>query len=420
METNIASCNFTKYIKRGPNRWQHCPVVRGKTGRVKQDLVLVGGRIEHHPEGYYSLDWREGGRRHRMSLGKDASSAQLALERHVAAKRARAVGIAVGEDWSGASPSVEEACAEFLDETRLQRSPKTFKQYRTALAYFQENCGRRRLAEVDRRTLLDFRQFLAEEKQLSSRTIWTKMIVVAQMLKTHGRNKLLRRGDWPRYVERIPQAYSPEELKRFFAACQPHDFLLFQFFLGSGFREKEVQFLTWRDISPEEQLARVTAKSECGFFPKTWEEREVLLPTHLVESLRALKASADPDYPWVFASQTGRVSYHFLERLKRIAWRAGLNCRTCRGKKNSDCRTGPHCKNWFLHKFRATYATNQLRAGTDIRTLQVWLGHKDLASTMRYLKAGHGKDLLERVNAAFDVIAGMDTPREQSPKVVVT
>ena len=162
METNVASCNFTKYIKRGPNRWQHCPVVRGKTGRVKQDLVLVGGRIEQHPEGYYSLDWRDGGRRHRMSLGKDASSAQLALERHVAAKRARAVGIAVAEDRSLASPSVEEACAEFLDETRLQRSPKTFKQYRTALAYFQESCGRRRLAEVDRRTLLDFRQFLAK------------------------------------------------------------------------------------------------------------------------------------------------------------------------------------------------------------------------------------------------------------------
>jgi integrase/recombinase XerD len=411
MEANIASVNFTKYIKRGPNRWQHCPVVRGKTGRVKQDLVLIAGHIEHHPEGYYSLDWREGGRRHRIGLGKDASSAELALKRHVATKRARAIGVAVAEYRSAVGLGVEEACAEYLDETRLQRSPKTFKQYRTALTYFQESCGRRRLAEVDRRTLLDFRQFLAEEKKLSPRTICTKMIVVEQLLKTHGRNKLLRRGDWPRYVERIPQAYSPAELQRFFAACQPQDLLLFQFFLGSGFREKEVQFLAWRDISLEEQLARVTAKSECGFFPKTWEEREALLPTHLIESLRVLRASADHDCPWVFPSQTGCVSYHFLERLKRIAWRAGLNCRTCRGK-NGGCRTEPNCRNWFLHKFRATYATNQLRAGTDIRTLQVWMGHKDLASTMRYLKAGHGKDLLERVNAAFAVIARMDMPRE--------
>jgi len=36
---------------------------------------------------------------------------------------------------------------------------------------------------------------------------------------------------------------------------------------------------------------------------------------------------------------------------------------------------------------------------------------------MRYLKAGHGKDLLERVNAAFDVIAGMDLLRKESQKV---
>ncbi len=227
METKTESCNLTKYIKRGPDRWQHCPVVRGKTGRLKQDLVLVEGRIEHHPEGYYSLDWREGGRRHRMSWGKDAPAAQLALERHVATKRARAIGIAVAEGPCAASPGVEEACAEYLDETRLQRSPKTFKQYRTALAYFQENCGRRRLDQVDRRTLLDFRQFLADVKKLSPRTICTKMMVVEQMLKTNGRSRLLRRGDWPRYVERIPQAYSPEQLKLFFAACRPDDFLLF-------------------------------------------------------------------------------------------------------------------------------------------------------------------------------------------------
>ncbi|HEV8525616.1 MAG TPA: phage integrase SAM-like domain-containing protein, partial [Terriglobales bacterium] len=231
MEAKVASCNFTKYIKRGPNRWQHCPVVRGKTGRVKQDLVLVDGRIEHHPEGYYSLDWRAGGKRHRLALGKDAPAAQLALERHVATQRARAIGIPVADDRCASSLGVQQACAEFLNETRLQRSPKTFKQYRTALAYFQQSCGQRRIDQVDRQTLLAFRQFLAEEKKLCPRTIWTKMMVVEQMLKTHGRNRLLRRGDWPRYVQRIPQAYSPEQLKRFFAACRPDDFLLFQFFL---------------------------------------------------------------------------------------------------------------------------------------------------------------------------------------------
>ncbi len=407
MEAKRISCNLTKYVKVGENRWQYCSPVRGKTGRVKQDLVVVNGRPEHHPEGYYALDWREDGKRRRVAVGKNAASAQQKQERQNTVLQARAIGLAVAEEPLGTSLTVAEASEGFLAEIRMQRTPKTYKQYRTALAYFEDVCGSHRLGAVERRTLLDYRQFLTEEKKLSPRTIWTKMMVVEQMLKTHGRNGLLRRGDWPRYVERVPQAYTPEQLKSFFAMCGANDFLLFQFFLGSGFREKEVQFLTWRDLGLEEHLARVTAKPGSGFFPKTWEEREVLLPTHLVKNLRALRASADPDRPWVFPSQTGCVSYHFLERLKRTAWDAGLNCRMCRGKKNSDCRVGPHCKNWFLHKFRATYATNQLRAGTDIRTLQVWMGHKDLASTMRYLKAGHGKDLLEKVDAAFAVVAGI-------------
>ena len=74
------------------------------------------------------------------------------------------------------------------------------------------------------------------------------------------------------------------------------------------------------------------------------------------------------------------------------------------------------CVLGFLHKFRATYATNQLRAGTDIRALQVWMGHKDLASTMRYLKAGYGKDLLAKVNEAFALVTrfGGRSPQEGS------
>lgn len=225
----------------------------------------------------YSLDWREGAKRRRKSLGKDAAGPQLAFERHVAALRARATGIEIPEE-SAPALLIEEACKEFLDETRLQLAPKTLKQYETAMAYFQESCKKRRLDEVDRRKLLDFRRYLGEEKKLSQRTIWAKMMVVGQMLKAYGRGRLLRRGDWPRYVERVPQAYGPEELKRFFAACAPEDFLLFQFFLGSGFRDKEVQYLTWQNLSLEEQLVRVTAKPSAGFYPKTWEEREVLLP----------------------------------------------------------------------------------------------------------------------------------------------
>jgi site-specific recombinase XerD len=42
--------------------------------------------------------------------------------------------------------------------------------------------------------------------------------------------------------------------------------------------------------------------------------------------------------------------------------------------------------NFWLHKFRATLATRHLWAGVDLRTVQHWMGRKDLESTMRYLK----------------------------------
>jgi len=56
--------------------------------------------------------------------------------------------------------------------------------------------------------------------------------------------------------------------------------------------------------------------------------------------------------------------------------------------------------NFFLHKFRHTFATNHLRDGVDIRTVQSWLGHRDIKSTMVYLKGIRSKDAAQKVNSA--------------------
>jgi integrase/recombinase XerD len=39
-----------------------------------------------------------------------------------------------------------------------------------------------------------------------------------------------------------------------------------------------------------------------------------------------------------------------------------------------------------LHKFRKTFATFHHEHGISVRTLQNWLGHSDLETTMAYLK----------------------------------
>jgi site-specific recombinase XerD len=66
--------------------------------------------------------------------------------------------------------------------------------------------------------------------------------------------------------------------------------------------------------------------------------------------------------------------------------------------KTNRCAEGPYCKRWFLHKFRHTYATRHLQDGIDIRTLQQWMGHHDIASTMVYLKGVRNSDIQVRLN----------------------
>ena len=61
---------------------------------------------------------------------------------------------------------------------------------------------------------------------------------------------------------------------------------------------------------------------------------------------------------------------------------------------------------WQVSKtFRSTYATRMLRAGFDPPTVQHWLGHKSLETTMRYLSPA--KDVHDRLNKVE--IAGIVT-----------
>ncbi len=73
-----------------------------------------------------------------------------------------------------------------------------------------------------------------------------------------------------------------------------------------------------------------------------------------------------------------------LRRLKEVAKRAGMDPDTC-----------------WLHKFRATFATHALQGGVDLRTVQAWMGHIDLASTMRYLRPARGQKVQAQVEALW-------------------
>ena len=71
--------NLTKRVQT-THGWRYCRVLPSANGRVKPEVVFVNGKEERHQEGAYYLEWRDGSKRVRLSVGKvaaDASARQL-------------------------------------------------------------------------------------------------------------------------------------------------------------------------------------------------------------------------------------------------------------------------------------------------------------------------------------------------------
>jgi integrase/recombinase XerD len=375
--------NLTKRIKT-PSGLRYCPVVLSANGRVKPDVVLVNGKEEHHPEGAYYLEWREGVKRVRRSVGKDPADASARRLRKEAELNAVNNGVAVIPDGQNGHRSLAAAVAEFLDETKLTKKPKTFAAYTTALNYFTESCHKQNLHEVDRRDLLKFSAFLRDVKEQAPRSSWNKFANVMSFLKANGIRGLVKKNDWPRYTEEEPEIYEPEELDKLLAACDAEERLWYEFFLMTGMREQEVMYTYWSDVNLAQAIVRVSHKPDLAWTPKAYKEREIPIPAKLVKSLKASKAKADKTCGLVFPTAGCNPKLDFLDCLKAVAERAKLDQ-----------------DNFWLHKFRATFATRCLWAGVDLRTVQQWLGHSDMESTMRYLKPSRSEQVRNKVNEIF-------------------
>ena len=89
-----------------------------------------------------------------------------------------------------------------------------------------------------------------------------------------------------------PSAYDADQLKALFAVANSEDRLLFEFFLGTGFREQEVMHCTWRNVDFKSKVITVTSKPEFGFRVKDKEERSVPVPDSLIEALTRRKSES--------------------------------------------------------------------------------------------------------------------------------
>jgi integrase/recombinase XerD len=377
-------CSVTKRVQT-PQGLRYCPVFLSANGKIKPDAVLVNGKEQRHPEGSYYISWYDGKRLKRLSVGKDASTATARRLQKEAELNAVNNGLEVVPENGDGRHSLAGAVTEFLEETKLTKKPKTLAAYKTALNYFTESCPKLHLEDIERRDLLKFAAFLRDEKDQAPRSCWNKFSNVMSFLKANGIRGLAGKNDWPRYTEEEPETYEDEELVSLFAACDAEERLWYEFFLMTGMREQEVMYAYWTDINFTHATVRVSHKRDRGWTPKAYKEREIPIPAKLVKSLKAWKANKT--CPLVFPTSGCNVKMNFLDDLKAVAERAELD---------ED--------NFWLHKFRATFATRHLWNGVDLRTVQMWLGHSDMESTMRYLKPSRSQTVKDKVNSTFQEV----------------
>jgi len=192
-----------------------------------------------------------------------------------------------------------------------------------------------------------------------------------------------------REPRRLPVVLSPEEVGRLLAAAIniKHKALL-SLAYATGLRSSEVVSLKLTDIDRDRRVIRV----EQG---KGKKDRYVILSPILLEVLREWwrlarkKGWMSPSQPWLFPGYRGRhTSARQMHRIVRLAaGRAGI------------------IKRVGVHTLRHSFATHLLEQKTDIRVIQVLLGHKKLDTTALYTRVAI--NTLGQVTSPLDFLLKM-------------
>jgi integrase len=386
----VSRVNIVKKIK-ADRDWKLLAIPRNAKGNYDWNAL---------PEGLYLIEWRAGGKRRRASAGVTVAQALEAQRRKRHELEGRRLGIP-GFETAGEEPkkpALHVAVRKYLTEVETLRKPNTYRKYECVLERFLEFfMDYQTIDQINSDDLTSYIIGLKKDHSLGANTILHSAVIVAQFLKRLGRPGVTKGLQLPERITPLPREYREGDLAKFFKAAYDSEKVLYSTFLLTGFREMEVVHLYWSDVNFDLQTARVTSKPELGFYPKRWEEREVPIPVKLIELLKTRRPR--PGCKLVFQSPTGNREYHMLDHCKAVAKRAGLD------EAQFDLKT-----------FRSTYATRTLRTGFDVRTVQHWMGHKSLETTMRYLVPS------EEVHARLDqvTVPGLDEREATTRKAPAT
>jgi len=252
-----------------------------------------------------------------------------------------------------------------LEDLQIRHySPTTIRIYLRAVAEFAEHFGRgpdRLSAEHIRH----YQLFLMKEKQVSLST-YIQVVCALRFFYTHTLNRkiTIEKIPFPRRARKLPHILSREEVKALLEAPRTlrHRVLVATLY-GAGLRVSEAIHLKVADIDPRRSVLWVRQG-------KGRKDRQTLLSAKLLELLRTYWRAERPA-EWLFPNSAGT---------RPISPKAVFLA--CRRAGHAAIISQPV----HPHLLRHAFATHLLESGTNLRTIQILLGHANLETTARYLQ----------------------------------
>src|SRR6516164_2193622 len=249
---------------------------------------------------------------------------------------------------------------------RRNYSSETTRAYLFAVKDFAGYFGKRP-DKLGQEHLRQYQLHLLNDRKLAAKTIVGRISALRFFFV-----KVLRRPYreidlvYPKRPERLPVVLSEEEVARLIeSAITSYHRVILMTLYGTGLRREELCRLKVSDIDSQRMVVQVRQG-------KGNKDRDVTLSPRLLEVLRAYWKWRKPKtylFPSLYRKRPEQPidSKTVWHAVREAARRAGIK------KKVSP------------HLLRHSWATHLLERGTDLKTIQVLLGHVDLESTTIYL-----------------------------------
>jgi integrase len=286
-------------------------------------------------------------------------------------------------------PTLKQLCDDFMDVKKTERVGKdSMDGYRVIIDEFLTSCKRRYPEDVTPIDVFNYCHSITD-RGLSPRTRSNRFVSLCTIFNHCGINpKTLLNKEQRKKLSDFPdlevEVYEDEEIDRLRDVCDDYHKVVYYFLFKSGFRKQEAMYLEWDDVNFVAHTLSVRMKTHIGFEPKKSKERTIRMDDDLFGVLKQWRERY-PSTRFVLGNSKDKPNTHWWDDLKDIVRKAGLRCRKCTACTAVEDKGG--CDRWFLHKFRATYCTNQFLAGRSLIEVQMLLGHspKDISSLLRYM-----------------------------------